>query len=155
MKNSILSKVAMQVSDYFKKAFEFSQSNTGIKAFDNGRFANILMYHSYYFEALAYYMLGQDNIKTANDNAKGMGKACAYVRCAMSVMEKARKVVGSIPNNYQENFNTKYSEFQKVLAKAADENKTIYFEKEPAESTIPTPDMQNFVKFDQPPEAND
>ena len=54
MKASVLSKTAMQVSEYFKKAYELSQVNPGVKAFDNAKFTNILQYHTYYFEAMAF-----------------------------------------------------------------------------------------------------
>jgi hypothetical protein len=33
-KAAVLAKTAMQVSEYFKKAFELSQTNTGLKSFD-------------------------------------------------------------------------------------------------------------------------
>jgi len=36
----------------------------------------------------------------------------------------------------------------KVLAKASNENKTIYFEKEVPVAQIPKPDLQNFVKLE-------
>lgn len=49
MKAQILSKTAMQVSEYFKKAYELSQTNSGLKSFDQGRFTGIMLYHSYYF----------------------------------------------------------------------------------------------------------
>lgn len=35
LKAAVLSKTAMQVSEYFKKAYELSQTNTGLKTFDN------------------------------------------------------------------------------------------------------------------------
>lgn len=57
MKAAVLGKTAMQVSEYFKKAYELSQTNGGLKAFDNSKFANVLMYHTYYFEGMAYYVL--------------------------------------------------------------------------------------------------
>ena len=36
----------------------------------------------------------------------------------------------------------------KLRDKAINENKTIYFEREPPESQVPKPDMQNFVKLE-------
>jgi hypothetical protein len=130
MKPAILSKTAMQVSEYFKKAYELSQTNSGLKAFDNGKFASILMYHTFYFEGMAYYVQALDEFKTAGDNGKGMGKAVGIFRAACTVFEKARSVVLSCPSNYQENFNTKYGDVVKMRDKAINENKTIYFEKE-------------------------
>ena len=56
-KAAILAKTAMQVSDYFRKAYQLSQTNNGLKAFDNGKFSNIIYYHSFYFEGMAYWML--------------------------------------------------------------------------------------------------
>ena len=57
LKANVLSKTAMQVAEYFKKAYELSQTNQGLKAYDNAKFSNILCYHSYYFEAMAYYVV--------------------------------------------------------------------------------------------------
>jgi len=57
----------MQVSEYFKKAYELSQTNSGLKAFDNGKFAGVLMYHTYYFEGMAYYVLAQEEFKAAGE----------------------------------------------------------------------------------------
>lgn len=42
MKPNVLAKIAMQVSEYFKKAYDLSQTNQALKAFDGGKFANIL-----------------------------------------------------------------------------------------------------------------
>ncbi len=41
MKAGVLSKIAMQVSEYFRKSYELSQTNVGLKSYDNGKFANI------------------------------------------------------------------------------------------------------------------
>ena len=54
----LLSKVALQISEYFKKAYDYSQMNTAIKAHDKGRFAGILEYHDKYFEGSAWLVLG-------------------------------------------------------------------------------------------------
>jgi hypothetical protein len=34
MKQSVLAKIVMQVSDYFKKAYEFGMTNSSLKAFE-------------------------------------------------------------------------------------------------------------------------
>ena len=67
MKSSVLSKTAMQVSEYFKKAYELSQVNPGVAKFDNAKFTNILQYHTYYFEAMAYNVIAIEKYKEAND----------------------------------------------------------------------------------------
>ena len=100
----------MQVSEYFKKAFELSQTNSGLKSFDNSKFANILHYHSYYFEGMAYFVLAQDEFKKASDAGKGMGHAVGYFKATASIFDKAKSVVLQVPSNYQENFNAKYAE---------------------------------------------
>jgi len=41
--------IAMQVGDYFKKAYDSSQTNHDLKKFDGGRFAGVLGYHAGYF----------------------------------------------------------------------------------------------------------
>ena len=108
MKVLTLSKTAMQVSEYFKKAYELSQTNAGLKSYDGGKFANVMLYHTYYFEGMAYYVLAQDFFKQAGDNGKGMGSAVGYFKCTSSSFEKAKSVVFHCPSAYQENFNTKY-----------------------------------------------
>lgn len=85
-----MSKTAMQVAEYFKKAYELSQTNSALKAFDNGKFSNILQYHSYYFEGMAYYVLAQEDAKIAGDAGKGMGKAVGLYRATTTAFEKAR-----------------------------------------------------------------
>ena len=104
MKPQILSKTAMQVSEYFKKAYELSQTNQGLKNFDNGKFANILMYHTYYFEGMSYYVLALDQYKQANDSGKGMGLCAGQFQAAYKVFEKARASVYHCPPTYSENF---------------------------------------------------
>ena len=93
LKAGVLSKTAMQVSEYFKKAYELSQTNTGLKSFDNAKFANVLQYHSYYFEAMGYYVLAQEESKVASDAGKGMGKAVGLYRATTTAFDKAKRVV--------------------------------------------------------------
>ena len=71
MKPAVLAKIAMQVSSYFSKAHELSQTNVGIKSYDGGKFANILLYHSIYFGAMGYFVLAQDELKKVADCSKG------------------------------------------------------------------------------------
>ena len=42
MKAPVLAKIATQVSEYFKKANDFSQTNSAIKAYDSSKFSNIM-----------------------------------------------------------------------------------------------------------------
>jgi hypothetical protein len=69
MKSGVLSKVAMQVSEYFKKSYELSQTNQGLKTYDGGRFANIQHYHSLYFKAMAYMVIAQELYKQVEETA--------------------------------------------------------------------------------------
>jgi len=57
--------IAMQVGDYFKKAYDSSQTNNDLKKFDGGRFAGVLGYHAGYFQAMAYYTLLEAQFKEA------------------------------------------------------------------------------------------
>ena len=63
-----------------------------------------------------------------------MGKAVGYYKATMTILDKAKSVVGGCPANYLENFNNKYQDIAKLRAKAIEENKTIYFEKEVPEA---------------------
>ena len=49
MKAGVLAKIAMQVAEYFKKAYDLSQTNAGLKSYEGGKFANVMNYHSIYF----------------------------------------------------------------------------------------------------------
>lgn len=130
MKPNVLAKIAMQVSEYFKKAYDLSQTNIALKQYDGGKFANILQYHSIYFGAMAYFVMAQDEFKQANEKSQGMGKVVGYFKKTAAEFDRAKSVVALIPSNYQENFNTKYADVVKLRDKAINENKTIYFEKE-------------------------
>lgn len=83
---------------------------------------------------MAYLVQAQEEMKTANEAGKGMGRAVGYFKATATVFEKAKPVVLTIPTNYQENFNNKYQDVCKLRDKVINENKTIYFEKELQES---------------------
>lgn len=100
LKAPVLAKTAMQVAEYFKKAYELSQTNSGLKQYDNNRFSNILFYHSHYFEAMAYFVLAQDEFKKASDTGKGMGFAAGYYKATLAAFDRANKIVLAIPSNY-------------------------------------------------------
>ena len=110
MKANVLAKTSMQVSEYFKKAYELSQLNRGVKNFDNGKFANILQYHTYYFEAMAYNVIANEEFKNANTAGKGMGIAVGYYKKVCSILEQAKPITQLIPANYLENYNAKLKE---------------------------------------------
>jgi len=57
-KAEMLSKIALKISEYFKIAYDMSQTNNAIKRFEKGKFAGVLEYHSKYFEASAWMVLG-------------------------------------------------------------------------------------------------
>jgi hypothetical protein len=134
MKPGVLAKIAMQVSEYFKKGYELSQTNQGLKTFDGAKFANVMQYHSIYFQGMAYFVVAQEEYKQASDKASGMGKVVGHYKAASATFEKAKQVVLTIPSNYQENFNGKFQEVCTRRDKTINENKTIYFEREmPAE----------------------
>ena len=42
MKPIVLSKIAMQVAEYFKKAYELSLTNVGLKSHDSSKFSNVM-----------------------------------------------------------------------------------------------------------------
>lgn len=130
MKPSVLAKIAMQVSQYFAKAHELSQTNVGLKGYDGAKFANVMLYHSIYFAAMGYFVLAQDELKKVADNAKGQGMAVAMLKKTALEFDKAKQIVTLIPSNYQDNYNAKYADVVKLRDKAIHENKTIYFERE-------------------------
>ncbi len=73
MKANVLCKISMQVSEYFKRAYEFGATNASIKQYDNGKFLSVLHYHQVYFLGMSYMIIGQDFFKQSNDTGAGMG----------------------------------------------------------------------------------
>jgi hypothetical protein len=69
-----------------------------------------------------------------------MGLAIGYFKSVQAIFDEAKKVVVTIPSNYQDNFNNKYNEITEQLAKAVKDNKSIYFERETPVDQIPKPD---------------
>ena len=59
-----------------------------------------MQYHSIYFGAMAYFVVAQDEFKTANEKSQGMGKAVSYFKRADAEFERAKPVVALIPSNY-------------------------------------------------------
>lgn len=50
-------------------------------------------------------------------------------------------------SNYVSNMNTKSQEMKQLLTKAADDNRTVYYEKEPPSGSLAPPDPKPFVKL--------
>jgi len=78
----ILSKIALQISQYFKRAYEMSQTNRAVKKFDNGRFAGVLDYHDRYFEGSAWLVLGIHRFSKAKEDGRDMGIAAGTAQHA-------------------------------------------------------------------------
>jgi hypothetical protein len=148
MKAATLSKIAMQIAVYFSKAYDLSQTNQHLKAYDSGKFCNIMQYHSIYFSAMSYYVLAQEEFKVANEKSQGMGKVVSLWKRTAAEFDRAKPVIGLIPSNYQDNFNTRYAEVVAQRDKAIKENNTIYFDREIPLDQVPKPDCQNFVKLE-------
>jgi hypothetical protein len=81
----MLSKIALQISIYFEKAFEMSQCNRAIKKFQNGQFSGVLEYHSKYFEASAWLVLGINRFQIAKEAGAKMGEAAGTANHALSL----------------------------------------------------------------------
>lgn len=118
MKSTVLAKIAMQISEYFKKSYELSITGPSIKTYDSGRFSNIQNYHHFYFKAMSYMVIGIETQKGVAESGKGMGLAIGYLRESLKILDEAKCVYGLIPPNYQENFNKKYQEITTCLEKA-------------------------------------
>lgn len=77
-----------------------------------------------------------------------MGLAVSMFKATLAIFDQAKAVVLTIPPNYQDNFNKKYTEISAMRDKAIKDNKSIYFEREAPLDQIPKPDLQNFVKLE-------
>jgi len=50
------------------------------------------MYHTYYFEAMAYYVLAKEEYNSAGEAGKGMGKAVGYLKATLAIFDKGKSV---------------------------------------------------------------
>lgn len=137
----MVSKISMQVAEYFKKAYEFSQVNNALKSFDNQRFANILKYHSLYFEAIAYLTLLEASYKEAEKKAKGMGRVAGMGKVTIAKFEACKQAAALVGGSYVQNYNNKLKVAVTVTEKAIKENREIYYEKVADASEIQAPDL--------------
>jgi hypothetical protein len=140
MKPNVLAKIAAQVSVYFQKAFEANQSNQHLRAFDTGKFANILGYHAKYFQAQAYEKLAEGEYKLADEKAKGMGRAVTLLKMTTAQYDQAKPFVNLVGGAYKANFEKKFAEHLELKNKATEENKTVYYESEADPADVPKPD---------------
>jgi len=60
MKAQLLSQIAMQCAVYFNEAYEKNQMSLVLRQFDQGQFMHKLGYHGKYFEAIAFWELGNE-----------------------------------------------------------------------------------------------
>lgn len=148
MKPEVLSKVALQISFYFKEAYSFSQTNRVLKAFQQGQFAGILLYHQRYFEASAWQVLGVHRFQEAKDQGRDMGHAAGTAVNAAALFAAIEPITGSIPADYRANYANKRKQAEQLSAMAADKAKTVFFEPITPPAQVKMPDAKNFVKFD-------
>ena len=76
-----------------------------------------------------------------------MGIATAYLRVASTKLNDANAFVAQAGAMYSTNLNNKSKEINTLLGKAHEDNKTVYYEKEPGARELPPLDPKNFVKL--------
>lgn len=150
----VLSKVALQISVYFKEAHENSLMNRAIKRFQNGQFAGILEYHAKYFEASAWLVLGINRFQVAKDTGSKMGEAAGTLNHAHNLFMSMGSVIAAIPIDYKDNYSKKLANSEQMAQKAAQLCKDVFFEKVPEFKSIVMPDRKNFVKLDDSEKAD-
>ena len=121
--------------------------NPTLRGHDNRKFANVMGYHAKYFMAQAYWHLGSTQYKAAEDAGKGMNKAVAYLTVCVQRFTEAKPFAEACGGPYLANFTTKFAEGQRMLAKATDDNKKIYYEPRVPIEELPPVDPQNFVSM--------
>lgn len=112
MNPAVLSKIAAQVSLYFDKAFQANQVSSDLRSFDSRKFANVMGYHSKYFQAQSYWQLGSSLFKKANDEGRGMALAIANLTVCVERFNEAKGFADSLGGAYKSNFDAKAAEAQ-------------------------------------------
>ena len=144
----ILSKVALQISNYFREAYSFSQMNRASKSFNKGQFANIMAYHDKYFSASAWLVLGISRFQKAKDEGHDMGVAAGTAKEAQAIFKSCEPIVAQIPPDYKDNFVKKLEQASNMAKMSEEKAKTVFFETVATRDKIKMPDSKNFVKFD-------
>jgi len=76
-----------------------------------------------------------------------MNKAVAYLTVCVQKFTDAKPFAEACGGPYLANFTAKFAEGQRMLAKATDDNKKIYYEPRIAIEDLPTVDPQNFASM--------
>ena len=76
-----------------------------------------------------------------------MNLAIAYLTVSVEKFNEAKPFADALGGAYQSNFNGKQATAQETLAKAIDENKKIYYERNIPTAELQKPDPQNFVNL--------
>ena len=106
----------------------------------------MLAYHSSYFEASAWLVLGIDRFTKAKEEGHSMGIAAGTIAHARDILKNCN--VKNIPASYSQNWQKKLEQATKLAADSEDKAKNVFFEKMPEFKTISMPDSKNFVKLD-------
>jgi len=69
-----------------------------------------------------------------------MGMCVAYLKIAITKLQQAEQNVKGAGANYVANYQSKLAEVSALLKKADDENRNIYYEKEPKPNEVAKPD---------------
>ena len=107
----------------------------------------MLGYHAKYFLAQSYWHLGATQYKKAEDEGRGMNKAMAYLTVCVQKFTEAKPFAEACGGGYLSNFTGKFTEAQRMLDKATDDNKKIYYEPRVPIEELPPVDPQNFVSI--------
>ena len=108
------SKIALKVSEYFQLAYEMSQTNMAVKAFDSKRFAGVLEYHAKYFEASAWFVLGLHRFMKAKEEGEFMGRAAGTLKRSLDMYNQMGALLKVIDASYAGNYNKKIEQAKKM-----------------------------------------
>jgi hypothetical protein len=118
MQGPVLAKIAAQTAIYFDTAHRDNQVNQKLRAYQQGKFANVLGYHARYFRAQSYWHLGMFNYTEAGKKGKGMGDAASYLLQCVNIYKEAGPFANALGGSYKQNFDAKFAEAQAAYAKA-------------------------------------
>lgn len=128
MAKKMQSSICAQIGTYFQQAYEDNQINPHLRAFENQHFANVLGYHSKYYNALAWSLLLDGQVEFVDKNSKECGKAVTIAKVALKKFDECVPFVNTLGGQYKQNFDKQLAETQSVAKRMMDENKKIYFD---------------------------
>ncbi len=128
---TLLSRLAMQASTFYGKAYSLAATPPMSKAVDLKNFASVLHFNEYAFLAQAHYWVAQQYQQSAEETAVGIGKSIAHITKSYEALEMVKKLEKSLSPAILTQYKDLIKHYAERKAYLEDRNNKIYHEPVP------------------------